>query len=480
MIGNLIGTGRSFRGAVAYNLRGHHNNNHNKCAWWDMRNVPGDDPELGATMMEATSRLSTRVDAPVLHFSIDWHPDEKPTQERSRKAADAVLERLGLGDHQSLIFCHQDAAHPHIHLVVNRVHPETGKAWAHWKSKEKIEKAVRATAEELGFWSVAGRHDQDKGERKERKAYRRDQRLAERTDEAAQWTALDRIEQVFAARDALPIHDYSRAAKTFRNQRKKVLQAEKQLARIKSLHKDLLAERRSALWNGLTALIQGKSPRKSDREAKRLDARIAGLEKRLALAHSRNAADHELLETKRKQLDMVRERIGDRATREQKRQNLARAVREVAAGDLLKMKMPRRERQRLIALIKSEKGKNMPMSSSQLMLSRKLKERDLERVNAVALEREEAMHKAIADLQDMKKELDHINDLIDRKEGGAKQRAADLEKVISSKHNEIAGLKGRHEEARQLCRSVNDELADLEMAWYDAREREKRERGRER
>ena len=42
------------------------------------------------------------------------------------RAADASLKALGASDRQAVIVCHQDRAHPHVHVIVNRVHPETG------------------------------------------------------------------------------------------------------------------------------------------------------------------------------------------------------------------------------------------------------------------------------------------------------------------------------------------------------------------
>ncbi len=41
-------------------------------------------------------------------------------------AADEVLKVLGLADRQALIVEHTDTRHPHVHLIVNRVHPDTG------------------------------------------------------------------------------------------------------------------------------------------------------------------------------------------------------------------------------------------------------------------------------------------------------------------------------------------------------------------
>src|SRR5699024_12371386 len=45
------------------------------------------------------------------------------------KVAEGYLGHMGLEEHQALVVAHNDTAHPHVHIAVNRVHPERGKAW---------------------------------------------------------------------------------------------------------------------------------------------------------------------------------------------------------------------------------------------------------------------------------------------------------------------------------------------------------------
>jgi len=66
---------------------------------------------------------------PVYTLSIAWHPskDKAPSREQMIAAGDEVLRRLGLADRQCLMVSHTDTAHPHLHLIVNRVSPINGK-----------------------------------------------------------------------------------------------------------------------------------------------------------------------------------------------------------------------------------------------------------------------------------------------------------------------------------------------------------------
>jgi relaxase-like protein len=65
---------------------------------------------------------------PLYSLSIAWHPtkNNKPTHEQMIAAADEVLEALGMADRQCVILSHHDRPHPHVHLIINRVSPQTG------------------------------------------------------------------------------------------------------------------------------------------------------------------------------------------------------------------------------------------------------------------------------------------------------------------------------------------------------------------
>ena len=65
---------------------------------------------------------------PVLHYTLSWGKDERPDRAEMNRAAEETLKALGLERHQALIVAHRDKDHPHLHMIANRVNPETGKA----------------------------------------------------------------------------------------------------------------------------------------------------------------------------------------------------------------------------------------------------------------------------------------------------------------------------------------------------------------
>lgn len=62
---------------------------------------------------------------PVYHVAINWQEGERPTTRQAERACQHVMQALGYRDHQAAWAIHRDTDNDHVHLVINRVHPET-------------------------------------------------------------------------------------------------------------------------------------------------------------------------------------------------------------------------------------------------------------------------------------------------------------------------------------------------------------------
>ena len=106
-----------------------------------LENLPACPAATAARIMAGTARdaavlkelagVSTRgrkLDKPVYHFSLSWSPAERPGRAEMLTAARGSLDALGMGNRQALVVEHTDCAHRHVHVVVNRVSPEDGRA----------------------------------------------------------------------------------------------------------------------------------------------------------------------------------------------------------------------------------------------------------------------------------------------------------------------------------------------------------------
>ena len=151
MIATVHTGGGSFKGVVDYCLsegrvreddrdeRGE--DKAGRVAWSETRNVAAADPRQAARVMAATASRSEdlkqlagvkaggrALEKPVCHYSLSWGKDEKPNLQAMGRAVTESLETMGLADRQAVMIAHRDTEHPHVHVVVNRVSVEDGRA----------------------------------------------------------------------------------------------------------------------------------------------------------------------------------------------------------------------------------------------------------------------------------------------------------------------------------------------------------------
>jgi hypothetical protein len=223
MIGKVPDQGKSFRGVVDYLLFGKKGEPRpERVAWTETRNLLVDQPRKAATLMRLTARKSKRVKKPVYHCVISWRHDERPDDNHMRQVADTTCQDLGLEEYQRLYVAHRDTDHHHVHIVVNRVHPETGTAWKNSHDYRRIEVSLRRQAEAMGMDYVPGRHNdperfRGRAKRPLDREHQRGRRLGEplqsRWDDATRAGHRDQLQQLFAQAASWEELDRALAAK---------------------------------------------------------------------------------------------------------------------------------------------------------------------------------------------------------------------------------------------------------------------------
>ncbi|MEM9374642.1 MAG: relaxase/mobilization nuclease domain-containing protein [Pseudomonadota bacterium] len=162
MIPKLHAKGSSFKGAAQYLLHDKDTlASSERVAWTDTRNLTSDDPHLAWKVMIATAmdqdRLKSRAgvrssgrksNQAVLHLTLSWHPEQDPSKDEMIAAGEGALEALGAEDRQTLMVCHNDEDHPHLHLLINRVSPQDGRMLSSSKEKLNLSKWAQAYEEE--------------------------------------------------------------------------------------------------------------------------------------------------------------------------------------------------------------------------------------------------------------------------------------------------------------------------------------------
>jgi len=171
--------GTSFAGLNQYVLHDKGKQTSERVAWTHTHNLATQNAELGGRIMAATAMDSSalkqaagevasgrKLTKTVMHYTLSWHEQERDglTKEEMIEAAQNSLKYLGVNEgeklgtnkktgkpiyakrtqhgdeHQAVIVCHDEGpgSKPHVHIMVNRVHPEHGIALSDSNNFEKL------------------------------------------------------------------------------------------------------------------------------------------------------------------------------------------------------------------------------------------------------------------------------------------------------------------------------------------------------
>lgn len=84
--------------------------------------------DVAAAQMRFISDACPRCRDPLYHLVISWPEDETPTDDEVEDAARHLLRRIGFDEHQWVLAVHRNTASIHVHILICRVHPITGRA----------------------------------------------------------------------------------------------------------------------------------------------------------------------------------------------------------------------------------------------------------------------------------------------------------------------------------------------------------------
>lgn len=117
----------SIRDLVDYIREPHDRNPGEKVVYANGRGFLCQDHAAQREEMVALAAEAVRSADPVNHYIFSWREGEQPTPEQIEEAVTIFLEEAGLCGHQIIYGLHSDTDNIHMHIAVNRVHPETHK-----------------------------------------------------------------------------------------------------------------------------------------------------------------------------------------------------------------------------------------------------------------------------------------------------------------------------------------------------------------
>lgn len=127
MIGKLLPHAATFRSRSQYVQYGKQTQD-SRAAWTVLRNLEGAAPDFAHVVMQATAKQNTRVQKPSGHLIVSWAKDDALDDPTRLAIIDQTMADLGLAEHQAMYVAHDDTDHFHVHIIYNRIHPETLKA----------------------------------------------------------------------------------------------------------------------------------------------------------------------------------------------------------------------------------------------------------------------------------------------------------------------------------------------------------------
>ena len=163
MIPRLAAAGSSFQGAFLYYCHDKQSNTKERVAWTETCNMMTDCVDKAWKVMAYTAKVASqlkraanikragdKVAKPVISYSLAWHPEQNPDKQTMLEAAKQTINKLKLQEHEAIIVAHTDEPQKHVHVIVNQIHPLTGKAANLYQSKRKLQDWARTFQQQEG------------------------------------------------------------------------------------------------------------------------------------------------------------------------------------------------------------------------------------------------------------------------------------------------------------------------------------------
>jgi len=90
---------------------------------------------------ERLNSLNDRATTKTLHVSLNFDPSEKIANEKLLRIAELYMNKIGFGEQPFIVYKHEDAGHPHIHIVSTTIKADGSRINTHNIGRNQSEKA---------------------------------------------------------------------------------------------------------------------------------------------------------------------------------------------------------------------------------------------------------------------------------------------------------------------------------------------------
>ncbi len=100
---------------------------------------------------ERLNNLNKRATTKTLHVSLNFDPSEKLPDNKLFDIASVYMDKIGFGQQPFLVYKHQDAGHPHIHIVSTTIKADGSRINTHNIGRNQSEKARKEIEQLYGL-----------------------------------------------------------------------------------------------------------------------------------------------------------------------------------------------------------------------------------------------------------------------------------------------------------------------------------------
>lgn len=100
---------------------------------------------------EVLNSLNERATTKTLHVSLNFDPSEKLPNDKLIEIANEYMDKIGFGQQPFLVYKHEDAGHPHIHIVSTTIKEDGSRINTHNIGRNQSEKARKEIEQVYGL-----------------------------------------------------------------------------------------------------------------------------------------------------------------------------------------------------------------------------------------------------------------------------------------------------------------------------------------
>ncbi|MFZ1527466.1 MAG: relaxase/mobilization nuclease domain-containing protein [Ferruginibacter sp.] len=100
---------------------------------------------------ETNNRLNKMATTKTLHVSLNFDPSERLSESKLVEIAGVYMEKIGFGEQPFLVYKHEDAGHPHIHIVSTTIKNNGSRINTHNIGRNQSEKARKEIEQTYGL-----------------------------------------------------------------------------------------------------------------------------------------------------------------------------------------------------------------------------------------------------------------------------------------------------------------------------------------